>query len=104
MNEADKIRMVKLLVGDPSLDDETVRAYLSLAEAKILSRMYPFNDGAELVLPKRYDQLHIELTSRYILRRGVEGQVSSAENGVTRGYGSENDEDLLKEVVQVVRI
>lgn len=104
MTEAQKITMVKLLVDDTAIADDVVGAYLSLASAKILSRLYPFNDGAELILPARYDKLHVELASRYILRRGVEGQVDSTENGVKRTYGSENDEDLLKEVVQVVGI
>lgn len=112
MTDSEKITRLKLIVSDSSLSDETLALYLSMAEDKILNRVYPFKDTTELkpdgnkkyVMPKRYENLQIELASRYIFRRGVEGQVSSTESGVVREYNTTNDEDLLKEVVQVVGV
>lgn len=109
MTEEAKIARVKMLVNDSTVSEDTISAYLSLAETKILERCYPFknieteDDGTPKIrIPNRYDNLHCELASRYIVRRGIEGQTSSASNGVSRTFASANDEDLLKEVMQVI--
>ena len=96
-----KLETVKALVGN-DVTDETINIYLKFAEQKILSRMYPWKDTTTLKVPSKYDQIHIELTTRYIFRRGIEGQGHSSENGVTRIYKTVNDDDLLAEVMQVV--
>lgn len=101
MTVNEKVDKVKILVNDSTISDEAILLYLSLAENKIMERCYPIRREGK-TLPSRYDYIQIELASRYIFRRGVEGQTSSSENGVSRGYGSVNDEDLLKEVVQVI--
>lgn len=101
MNELERLELVKALINDTSVSDDTISSYLSLAKGKILGRLYPFGNGEEEI-PKKYHHLWCELASRYIFRRGVEGQRGSTDNGVTRSYDSVNDEDLLSEVVQVI--
>lgn len=101
MTDIEKLDMVKVLINDTSVDDNTILVYLSLAMGKILERCYPFG-AKDREMPTRYELIQCELAARYIDRRGVEGQTSSNENGVTRAYGSVNDEDLLKEVVQII--
>lgn len=109
MTENEKIARLKILVGG-KLPDEALALYLSMAEDKIISRVYPFRDTTVLMadgtkkysMPTRYENLQIELASRYIFRRGVEGQISSTESGIVREFHDPNDEDLLKEIVQVV--
>lgn len=103
MTDLEKVEMVKALINDPSVEDNTIAVYLSLACKKVLERCYPFAKE-EKPMPPKYDLIQIELASRYILRRGVEGQVGSAENGITRQYATVNDEDLLKEVMQVIGV
>lgn len=112
MTENEKITKLKLLASDSNLSDEALALYLSMAEDKILSRVYPFKDTTLLKadgtkrypMPTRYDNLQVELASRYIFRRGFEGQISSTESGIVREFHTANDEDLLKEVVQIVGV
>ena len=54
-------------------------------------------------MPAEYEMLQCELAARYFFRRGGEGEITHSENGISRGYGSVNDEDLLMEVIQVAR-
>ncbi len=112
MTDNEKIVNLKLLASGTDLPDEAFALYLSMAESKILSRLYPFKDTTALkadgskkyLMPTRYENLQIELASRYIFRRGVEGQISSTESGIVREFHTANDEDLLKEVVQIVGV
>ena len=108
MTEAEKIATVKTLDDDSTLTDTFVTTYLTKAEYAIRNRMYPFGlpkeNGQEItfVVPAKYEMLQCELASRYILRRGGEGEISHNENGINRSYNSVNDEDLLMEVMQVI--
>ena len=108
MTEAEKIATVKTLADDSTLTDTFVTTYLTKAEYAIRNRMYPFGlpkeNGQEItfVVPAKYEMLQCELASRYILRRGGEGEISHNENGINRSYNSVNDEDLLMEVMQVI--
>lgn len=112
MTDNEKILNLKLLTNDTKLPDEAFALYLSMAEHKILSRCYPFKDTSVLKedgtkkypMPTKYENLQLELASRYIFRRGVEGQLSSTESGIVREFHDTNDEDLLKEVVQIVGV
>lgn len=112
MIREEKLARLKAIVNEPSLSAETLGVYLDMAEEKILNRLYPMQDtskvnaSGELIyrIPSKYDSLCVELASRYVFRRGFEGQTGSSENGISRTYGSANDEDLLKEVVQVIGV
>lgn len=112
MLDDEKLLRLRVLVNDANIADEMLMVYLDMAKEKILNRLYPMqdisklNESGELVykMPSKYDSLHVELASRYVFRRGFEGQIGSSENGINRQFGSANDEDLLKEVVQVVGV
>lgn len=106
MTTAEKIAKVQAkLDNDPDATDAVVLDCLDDAEEAIFSRMYPFGlpDGVDSV-PKRYERLQCKLAQRYFLRKGGEGETIHNENGVDRHYGSVNDEDLLMEVMQVVKL
>ena len=108
MNPSEKITTVKTLVNDSTLTDDFVTVYLNKAESAIRNRMYPFGlpkeNGQEItfVVPAKYEMLQCDLASRYILRRGGEGEIKHGENGIERTSSSTNDEDLLMEVMQVI--
>lgn len=112
MTDYEKVELVKVLINDSSVTEDNITVYLSLAMHKILERCYPFKDvdavneegNLKYPMPKRYEHLQCELASRMIVRRGVEGQVSSSVNGVSRTFATANDEDLLKEVVQRIGV
>jgi hypothetical protein len=71
--------------------------------------MYPFSlpkddngDEISFEVPEKYEMLQCELATRYLQRRGGEGEITHNENGINRTYGSVNDSDLLQEVMQVI--
>ena len=106
MTLAEKITLVKTLVdNDSAATDALVTVYLLDAEAAIFNRLYPFGAPANVTtVPTRYERLQCKLAMRYFLRRGAEGEKAHNENGINRTYGSVNDEDLLAEVMQIVKV
>lgn len=102
MSDEQKIANVKLLIDDTAIADNLITVYLDMAKSNILSRMFPFEIPEDTTMPERYDMLQVQLASRYIQRRGAEGEKSHSENGINRVYNSVNDEDLLMEVMQVI--
>ena len=108
MTTSEKITIVRTLANETGLSDDVVTVYLNKAESAIRNRMYPFGlpleNGTEIafVVPAKYEMLQCDLASRYILRRGGEGELKHGENGIERTYSSTNDEDLLMEVMQKI--
>lgn len=71
---------------------------LESAKAVILSRRFPFGEPP-LELEERYKDLQIRIAVEMYNKRGVEGQTSHSENGVSRGYSSAGvSEELLREI------
>lgn len=105
MTTAEKIANVQGRVQDELATDAVVSNLLADAAEAIFQRMYPHGvpDGVADV-PKRYERLQCKLAARYFLRTDAEGESVHIENGIHHHYGSVNDEDLLMEVMQVVRL
>lgn len=103
MTEEEKVQMIQLLITDVSVTDDMIQAYLGLAASRILSRLYPFGN-APTEWPAAYDMTQVELAIRMIARKGGEGEVSHSENGVSRTYGSVDDEDILSRLVPYVGV
>lgn len=99
-----QVAIVQGLIGDvPEKDNETlIETYLAKAKEAILRQMHPFGFDEEAEVPYQYAMLQCELASRYILRRGAEGETSHNENGINRTYKSVDDSDLLSQVMQIV--
>lgn len=105
MTTAEKIAYVQGTVNDTEATDAVVTRHLIKAKYTILNRMYP--TGVPLTadeVPDRYAITQCDLAARYFLRSGGEGEIRHSENGIDRTYGSVNDEDLLMEVMQVIRL
>ena len=100
MTQAEAIQIVQTLVGnDPAATNTLVTVYLNDAQGAILRRLYPFGVPSNVTsVPDVYGMLWCKLAMRYFLRRGGEGELLHDENGVSRRYGTVNDEDLLMEV------
>lgn len=105
MTDAQKISYIKSVLGDSSIDDSLLLNLLLFAKESIMLRIYPIGDiPTEAEMPTKYDILQCKLVVRYYSRMGSEGELIHNENGINRTYGSVDDEDLLSEVTQKVRL
>lgn len=105
MTSAEKVRMVQTILGDSTATDSVVKVYLQLACAKMLKRLYPFDDSKEESdIPTSYHTDQCELAVRLFLRKGGEGETSHEENGVNRTYGSVDDEDILSRLTPFAKV
>lgn len=91
MTDAEKLTMLRALIGTTTLTDDTLSAYLTLAGQKVLRRCYPFAaDTQTYSVPNRYATIQVELAANEVIKRGAEGQSSFNDNGVSRTYEPEN--------------
>lgn len=101
MTSVEKQALCRELIPDADITDAQITAYLALAGHRIVERLYPYGGGS---IPERYDHTQCELAVRMIARRGGEGQTSHSENGVSRTYGSVDDEDILNRIPPFVGV
>lgn len=105
MTDQQKIAVVQALVGnDSEATSELLTVYLSMAESAIMQRCYPIGGIEGKTMPSEYEFLQCNLAARYFFRRGAEGEIVHSEDGVNRTYGSVNDEDILREVMQRITL
>ena len=105
MTTQEKIAYVQAMVDDPEATDALVGAYLNRAKFAVLNRRYPMGIPESVDdVPEQYVMNQCDLAVRYFLRRGGEGERAHNENGISRTYGSVNDEDILMEVMQEIRL
>lgn len=86
MNQEEKLELLKAMVGK-SDTEEVLLAYLNIAGSKIINRAYPYGSDVTEV-PARYAFLQCEIAAYLLNKRGAEGQLIHAENGISRTYGS----------------
>ena len=98
-----KLALVRQMTGmsndDVDWSDDTLKAYISLAEQKILNKAFPYGDSSESI-PDKYDFLQCEIAVYLLNKRGAEGQTAHSENGISRSYENADIPDsMLNEVV-----
>ena len=107
MTEADKLSMLRVLVGQPNegdWTDDVLTSYLSIAGKKIINRAYPYDDTVTEV-PRRYGYLQCEIAAYLLNKRGAEGQTAHSENGISRSYESADvPESMMTEVIPHVGV
>ena len=104
MTQQEKVQTVLTLI-DGEADENLIIVLLKKAESAIQNRMYPIRlpqGMTEFTVPAQYEYLQCDLALRYFSKMGGEGELLHIENGIDRHYTSSNEEDLLKEVVQVI--
>ena len=84
MTEIEKLTTLKAMVGDSDAE-EVLSTYLKIAGSKIITKAFPYDETIEEV-PKRYAILQCEIAAYLLNKRGAEGQISHAENGISRAY------------------
>ena len=98
MTDAQKLTTVQTLIEDGSgymPSDETLNAYINLAQNEILAWMYHLVGGVPddvVTVPSRYEGIQIYAVVVGWTHAGAEGQGSSIENGVHRNF---NYTDML---------
>lgn len=111
MTTEEKIAKVKIYLGNDSVpEDAVILSYLDDAEQRIVEAEYPFRDTTETddegnlkwTMSKKYEQAQCELASRMLFRVGFQGQLTSNENGIIRGWESVDDVDILNRVTPKV--
>lgn len=103
MTEEEKVQMVQQLITDVSVTTAMIQSYLAIAADRILRRVWPFG-GEPAEWPTQYDLVQVQLAIRMVARKGGEGEISHSENGVSRTYGSVDDEDILRQLVPYVGV
>lgn len=103
MTDEQKIQMVQALITDVSVSEADVESYLALAADWIVQKVWPFGGSPE-TLPAQYDMIQVQKAVRLIARKGGEGEISHSENGISRTYGSVDDEDLANLLVPNVGV
>ncbi len=87
MTAAEKLAMVKTIMGPDAPDDETISQYLNLAKTEILQWRYSYNPNAMPEdVPAAYEMTQIYAVVSGFTQRGVEGQSVSIENGIHRHF------------------
>ena len=98
----DKLQTLKLLTGATDSEDDLLLTLLSLAEGKILERLYPYDHSKE-TLPTRYVGKQIEIAVYLYNKQGAEGQTAHSENGISRTYESADvPESMLRGIAPFV--
>jgi hypothetical protein len=97
MTSLEKIAELKVRILPDTDTEEVLGSMISLAEAMVLDRMYPFGYPDGTVVPARYEQIQIQLAVELYGRRGAEGQTSHSENGINRSWSESSP--LLKRIV-----
>lgn len=80
-------------------DESLLTTLLSIAEAKVLNRLYPYDD-TKTVVPSRYRENVLEIAVYFYNRRGSEGETSHDEGDIRRTYGSASvPEDMFAGII-----
>lgn len=80
-------------------NSEILSTFLKIAADKVLRRAYPFDDTVTEV-PEKYESVQLQIAAYLLNKRGAEGELTHAENGISRSY--ENGDvpaSLLRDIV-----
>ena len=97
MTSLEKIKQLRAQISPDTDSDEVLGSMITMAEAMILNRMYPFGYPDGTVVPARYEQIQIMLAVELYGKRGAEGQSGHSENGISRTWPEESP--LLKRIL-----
>ena len=87
MTTAEKLQMVKTIMGADAPDDETITQYLTLAKTEILQWRFSYNpDDMPEDVPAAYEMTQVYAVVNGFTQRGLEGQSVSIENGIHRHF------------------
>ena len=97
MDNAAKLAALRVAISPDTETEEVLSSLLTQAEALVLNRLYPFGYADDTAVPRRYEQIQIQIAVELYTKRGAEGQISHVENGTARMFAS--DSAMLKQIV-----
>ena len=101
MSNDEKIEQMQVEL-DEEYSPRQLGVYLRKAKQKILNKRFPYGYEADMEVEPQYEQLQIELAIVLFNERGVEGQKTHNENGVSRQWRSVDE--IMAEVVPYASI
>lgn len=102
MTDSEKIALVKTMCDET--DDDIISAYLALAGNKICRIAYPFDETITEV-PDKYAYVQVDAAVYLLNKRGISGQTSSTENGITRAYeNADLPASMLRSIVPMAGV
>lgn len=102
--------VTRLMLHTGETDSSVLMDYVLSAKSAINSRRFPYHSwpvdtSGNTYVEERYRDLQMRIALDLYNKAGAEGQLSHAENGISRGYESSwISEELLSEVTPVARI
>lgn len=84
---ADSQMLKQFIVMTNESDESLLTTLLSVAETKVLNRLYPFDD-TKTVVPSKFSKNVLEIAVYLYNRRGSEGEISHSEGDISRSYAS----------------
>lgn len=86
MTSAEKLAMVKAIMGGDCPDDATILSYLDLAKSEIIGWRFSYGDDHPDDVPPEYEITQVQAVVNGFTQRGTEGQSVSIENGIHRHF------------------
>lgn len=90
MTDLEKRVELAIRIAPDTDSDDVLDGMLSSAGSLILNRMYPFGYAEDMQIPKRYEDIQIQLAVELYTQRGAEGQTGHGENGISRSWPEKN--------------
>jgi len=92
MADTQLLKQLRELTQESS--EELLAVLLSVAESKVLNRLYPYDDTKSCV-PARYHKNVLEIAVYLYNRRGSEGEIVHDEGSIRRSYESAGVPDSM---------
>ncbi len=97
------LERMKAKIGDDSVSEELLLAYLEDARSIVLNRRYPFGYPENIEVEPKYETVQVAIAIELYSKQGAEGEVSHSENGISRNYESSSvSPSLIRMIVPKV--
>ncbi len=105
MTDAEKLSMIKTLMGLNDTEDERISVYLSAAEREIISWRYSYANEKPTVVPAEYEMTQIHAVIAGYSISGAENQTAHSENGISRSFKYEDMLAYIRaHVIPIVKV
>lgn len=90
MTDAEKLSMIKTLMGLSDSENERISVYLSAAGREILAWRYSYAKEVPATVPVEYEMTQVHAVIAGYSISGAENQTAHSENGISRSFKYED--------------